>query len=60
MTVYTYPPCQGGFFDIVGAMFLIIQSAIMVAQNPHTSTAKKAATRVQTGVSTAVEDGSDA
>ncbi|GMI13985.1 hypothetical protein TrVE_jg7429 [Triparma verrucosa] len=39
-TVHTPPPCGAGFVDIISCMFLVIQIACLVAQNP--SRAKKA------------------
>lgn len=48
--VYTFPPCGAQYFDIIGVLFLAIQTVISLVQNPNTAKAKKNQTKV--GVST--------
>ena len=48
--VYTFPPCGAQYLDIIGVLFLTIQTVISLVQNPNTAKAKKNQTKV--GVST--------
>ena len=55
-TIFEFPPCSNSIVDIIAFLFLTIQFAILVVQNPNTGKAKKAV--VQTNVSTTMSTAS--